>query len=316
MESAFFYTKGTSTLDDSHDLGSGSTTTVKGGKRINVDITTGGKFDFVIPGPELKTSASVDVKTRYLIEETIRLMNARQEAGLTQLVTYAANISHKVTAGATAFVAITEAMAVYKRDNAKSAHKPTGILVSSAFWADLLQDNKYIRSTDRADLKVFDGQILEVAGVPVIEAQDLTTADFVIVNYNGVAAPMNIANFKMVPADFGGGTAYIGGERGLGEIGYNFKIVTSADEGFLAQDVVLSANIANGDATVTIADTDKIHIGMAVSGTGIPAGTTVDSITDGTDFELSANATVTNASAELTFSNAGYYIAKVTVPSA
>jgi hypothetical protein len=232
-ESAFFYTKGASTLDANHNLGAGSTTAVKGGKRINIDVTTGGKFDFVIPGPELKTAASVDVKTRYIIEETIRLLNARQEAGLAAMVAGAQAKTY--TNGASAFVALTDAMAEYKKDNAKSAHKPTGILVSSVFWAKLLQDNKYIRATDRADLKVFDGQILEVAGVPVVEAQDLTTVDFLIVNYNGVAAPMNIANFKMVPADMGGGTAYIGGERGLGEIGYNFKIVTKADDGFLDQ---------------------------------------------------------------------------------
>ena len=233
MESAFFYTKGASTLDSAHNLGAGSSTAVKGGKRINIDITSGGKFDFVIPGPELKTSSSVDVKTRYIIEETVRLLNARQEAGLTAIL--AGAVAKTYTKGASAFVALTDALAQYKKDNAKSAHKPTGILVSSVFWAKLLQDNKYIRATDRADLKVFDGQILEVAGIPVIEAQDLTAADFVVVNYNGVAAPMNIATFKMVPADMGGGTAYIGGERGLGEIGYNFKIVTKSDEGFLDQ---------------------------------------------------------------------------------
>ena len=45
---------------------------------------------------------------------------------------------------------------------------------------------------------------------------------------------MNIATFKMVPADMGGGTAYIGGERGLGEIGFNFKVVTKSDDYFLA----------------------------------------------------------------------------------
>ena len=229
-ESAFFYTKGASTLDASH-AGAGSTTAIKGGKRINIDITTGGKFDFVIPGPELKTAASVDVKTRYIIEETIRLLNARQEAGLTAIL---AGAEEKTYANASAFVAITNALATFKSDNKQTAHKPTGILVSSAFWAELLQDNKYIRSTDRADLKVFDGQILEIAGIPVIEAPDLTAVDFVIVNYNGVAAPMNIATFKMVPADMGGGTAYIGGERGLGEIGFNFKVVTKSDDYFLA----------------------------------------------------------------------------------
>jgi len=232
-ESAFFYTKGATTLDASHNLGAASTTSVRGGRRIDVSLTTGGKFDFVIPGPELKTAASVDVKTRYIIEETIRLLNARQEAAITAIV--AAAVEKEYTNGATAFAAITNAIATYRVDNKATNHKVTGILVCPSFWAELLQDNKYIRSTDRADLKVFDGQILEVAGIPIIECPDLSSsdADFILVNYNGVAAPMNIATFKMVPADMGGGTAYIGGERGLGEIGYNFKIVTKSDDYFL-----------------------------------------------------------------------------------
>jgi hypothetical protein len=62
-----------------------------------------------------------------------------------------------------------------------------------------------------------------------------------------------------------------------------------------------SCTTVSGDATVTTADTRWIHAGMAVSGTNIPGGATVSSITNATTFELSANATG-NGSVTVTFS--------------
>jgi microcystin-dependent protein len=64
--------------------------------------------------------------------------------------------------------------------------------------------------------------------------------------------------------------------------------------------VSLSASITNGSANVTVADTTGIAVGMLVTGTGIPALTTVLSITSSTVFVLSNNATVTNGAAALT----------------
>ena len=48
---------------------------------------------------------------------------------------------------------------------------------------------------------------------------------------------------------------------------------------------------ANGTATLTVIDSTKLKVGMEVSGTGISAGTTISSITDGTTVVLSATAT-------------------------
>lgn len=55
--------------------------------------------------------------------------------------------------------------------------------------------------------------------------------------------------------------------------------------------------IVNADATVTTAAglVTADDIGRPITGTGIPAGTTVLSVTDATHFEMSANATATNA---------------------
>ena len=58
----------------------------------------------------------------------------------------------------------------------------------------------------------------------------------------------------------------------------------------------------NNDPTITMDSTSSISVGMSVSGTGIPAGATVSSITNSTTFELSASTTggaVTNGT--LTF---------------
>ena len=62
-----------------------------------------------------------------------------------------------------------------------------------------------------------------------------------------------------------------------------------------------TAAITSGSATVTMASTLERAVGEAVSGTGIPTGTTIASISSGTQLTLSANATATNASASLAF---------------
>lgn len=58
--------------------------------------------------------------------------------------------------------------------------------------------------------------------------------------------------------------------------------------------VLSGAATTNGDPNITVASTANLAVGAAVSGTGIPAGATIASITDATHFVLSANATETN----------------------
>jgi len=48
-------------------------------------------------------------------------------------------------------------------------------------------------------------------------------------------------------------------------------------------------------------DTSTLALGMTVTGTGIPTHTYVSSITNGTTFELTNNATATNSNTTLTF---------------
>jgi hypothetical protein len=66
--------------------------------------------------------------------------------------------------------------------------------------------------------------------------------------------------------------------------------------------VVTAGNTTNGSTAVAgISSTSSIAVGMAVSGTGIPAGTTVTGITSSTAVTLSAAATATGSAVSLTY---------------
>lgn len=66
--------------------------------------------------------------------------------------------------------------------------------------------------------------------------------------------------------------------------------------------VVAAGNTTNDSTAVTgISSTSSLAVGMAVSGTGIPAGTTVAGITSSTAVTLSAAATATGSAVSLTY---------------
>lgn len=68
----------------------------------------------------------------------------------------------------------------------------------------------------------------------------------------------------------------------------------------------LTGSITTGSAVVTgLASTASLSKNVAVSGTGIPAGTRILSVDSGTQVTLTANSTATNASAALTFQVGG-----------
>lgn len=65
---------------------------------------------------------------------------------------------------------------------------------------------------------------------------------------------------------------------------------------------VQTGDIASGsDAVTGLQDTVSLVVGMKVTGTGIPLGTTIDSITNTTSIVLSANATATATAENLSF---------------
>ena len=71
-----------------------------------------------------------------------------------------------------------------------------------------------------------------------------------------------------------------------------------------AQSVSLTGNLASASATVAaLSSTAALRVGLAVSGTGIPAGTTVAAINSATSITLSAAATANATGGALTFTN-------------
>ena len=62
----------------------------------------------------------------------------------------------------------------------------------------------------------------------------------------------------------------------------------------------------NNDPTITVGSTAELSVGLAVSGSGIPGGATIASITDSTTFELSA-ATTGGAVSGGTLTFSGFY---------
>jgi microcystin-dependent protein len=62
---------------------------------------------------------------------------------------------------------------------------------------------------------------------------------------------------------------------------------------FAAITITQTATLTNASASVTVADTTGMSPGMPLSGTGIPANTTIQFVNSGTTFTMSANATQT-----------------------
>ena len=95
----------------------------------------------------------------------------------------------------------------------------------------------------------------------------------------------------MTQVHFGGLVDAIDRTRPVGAVGwagerYSYLNSLKVDTSSFTSSCVLT----NNDATVTMTSTASLKIGMLVSGTNIPSGAYVRSITSSTAFELSANA--------------------------
>jgi autotransporter-associated beta strand protein len=66
-----------------------------------------------------------------------------------------------------------------------------------------------------------------------------------------------------------------------------------------------SATTTSGNATVTVPSTAGMYRGMAVSGTGIPAGATIAWVNSPTSINISANATASGSITDLAYSGSG-----------
>jgi len=124
---------------------------------------------------------------------------------------------------------------------------------------------------------------------------DLTLSDFTPSQYN-------LWQFDSLFDTSGGGDELIVVHPGqnllLIDSSTNTPVLAGSTSGttFSAIGVFTVAATLNSTATVTVANTSLLAAGQSVTGTGIPANTTIDSVTNTTTFVLSAPATITGAS--------------------
>ena len=80
-----------------------------------------------------------------------------------------------------------------------------------------------------------------------------------------------------------------------------YTMVLSRTSG--TENTLSNSTLVNNDATVIVSSTSGLVKAMAVAGTGISSGTTILSITDSTNFELSKVATTSSSAITLTITN-------------
>jgi hypothetical protein len=124
---------------------------------------------------------------------------------------------------------------------------------------------------------------------------DLTLSDFTPSQYN-------LWQFDSLFDTSGGGDELIVVHPGqnllLIDSSVNTPVLSGSTSGttFSAIGVFTVAATLNSTTTVTVANTSLLAAGQSVTGTGIPAGATIASVTNTTTFDLSVAATVTGAS--------------------
>lgn len=227
-ESAFFYTRSSATAEVGN-AGDVVSYAVKGAKRIDVPMTSRIAIGGILPYVNHAT-VSADVVGDKVIQETIAQANKFNEGLVDALV--AAATAKTYTKDATAFSALVEAVSDFKKDNkASGGLSPTAILAAPAFFAKLLVDSKINLAIVLKDGQVASDMVrrLDIPGLPcpVIECADLSAVDFIILNAEGVAAPVVARTLNIVDATPVG---YPGGTLIAGELPYGFKIVTKADD--------------------------------------------------------------------------------------
>lgn len=221
-EVAYFYTRSSSTVA-AGNVGDSVSYSAKGGKRIDISLTNRLAIGAIIPNVNAAT-VSADLVGDKVIQETLQQMNLWHVAAMTALE--AGATAKTYTNGANAYAAILEGIKTFKVDNKANGLRPTAVLVNSAFMAELLQTDAFLRSSPVSDMAVAEGEIRRIGGVFVIEVPDLV-ADFVVMHSEGFAAPINIKSLVITDATPAG---YPGGTLIAGEMGYGFKVITKAED--------------------------------------------------------------------------------------
>lgn len=218
-EVGFLYTRSASTVA-SGNVGDIVNYAAKGVKKIDVPMTSRFGIGAIIPYANHQT-VSADVVGDKVVQEAIEAANQHNKAAVTAMVSAA--VAKTYTKAIKAYEALVEAISNFKTDNAVSGLRPTAAIVTPAFYAKLLLDERFIRITDA----VIEGLVGKAAGVQIVESADLSGVDFIILHKNGVVAPMNVNTLIVTDSTQAG---YPGGTLIAGEVGYGFKMITKADD--------------------------------------------------------------------------------------
>lgn len=144
-------------------------------------------------------------------------------------------------------------------------------------------------------LDMWVGMPVEGVGVPAgATVASITSSSAITLSANATAS--GVQSLKLFPFGYGsGGSAATFGvpdDRGLHTRAY--------DSGRGYEQSTLTASTTNASNVLTgIGSTRGLFVGMPVSGTGIPASTTITSITGATTATMSANATATGSAVAL-----------------
>ena len=235
-ESASFYVNGKTNAKKGVAGGKVDYASV-GGKRIDLFMRDAMHIADVIPRVNFAT-VTADVIGARVIQETISAMNAHNTEGVKAIEAAA---EAKTLVGTDAYEQLVNAIAQFEIDNKATGGKPFSALVSPAFYAQLQLDKRFVDGIER-DSVARTGFIGLAAGIYTIKTLDLTEG-FILVNPEGIAAPINVNTLDIVN---GTSVGYPGGVVIGGELGYGFKVVTKAEDVNLGTTGYFAAKFTKG----------------------------------------------------------------------
>lgn len=223
-EVAYYYERGASSVAKGN-LGAKMDFTSSGGKRVDIPMTNAIQIKAVLPHVNYAT-VSADIVGDKVVQESIEAANLHNtEFLLTLEGSEGAVTGTTALTKTTVYAAIVDAIKEFKTLNKAKGMKPSAVVVGPTVAALLLQAPEFIRSSQRADGVVYEGLIGKVSGLDVVEAVDMDEStskiDFIVMHYEGVAAPTNVNTLYVTDATAAG---YPGGTLISGEIGYGFKL--------------------------------------------------------------------------------------------
>lgn len=224
-ETAYYFTRGSSNVGTG-TLGAKLTYVSTGVSRVDIPMTSAITINDVIPAANFEVIGSADVVADRVIMNAIDAANKYNEKFLDAVSESTGTITGTAAlTKATVYGAIVDAVKEFKVKNKAKGLKPKSIIVGPTVASLLLQSPEFIRSTELGDKVVSEAFLGRIAGLAVVESQDLdeTTAkiDFIVMHPEGFGAPLNVNTFMIGD---GLGAGYPGGKILAGEMGYGLKI--------------------------------------------------------------------------------------------